>query len=85
MAQSALGSRSLVDVNNLLGGCLIQQLAQVVVLNLGFVKFLGFDGFSQLFHGCLEMRLGRTVACSALEGLAMALFGTLDIWHFTNS
>jgi hypothetical protein len=31
------------------------------------------------------MRLGRTVACSALEGLAMALFGTLDIWHFTNS
>jgi hypothetical protein len=49
MAQSALGSRSLVDVNNLLGGCLIQQLAQVIVLNLGFVKLLGFDGISKLF------------------------------------
>ena len=70
-------------MNDFFGSGLVQHFAISRVLGLGFVEVLGIDGFTKLFQSGFELRLGRTIACSALEGLAMALFGTLNIWHFT--
>ncbi len=70
-------------MNDLLGGVLIEHLAECGVLCFSFVKILGFDRFTKLLQRGLELRFCGTIACSALEGLAMALFSTLNIWHFT--
>lgn len=70
-------------MNDLFCCGLIKHFAVFGVLSLGFIEFLRVNGFTKLFQCSFELRLGRTIACSALEGLAMALFSTLNIWHFT--
>ena len=70
-------------MNNLLGRILVKHFAERGVLRFGFVEILRLDGLTKLLQSCLELRFCRTIACTALEGLAMALFGTLNIWHFT--
>jgi len=53
VAQATLGTRCLVHVDNLLGSSLVQQLAKIHVLSLGFVEILALNGFSQLLDCCL--------------------------------
>jgi hypothetical protein len=53
VAQATLGARCLIHVDNLFGSSLIQQLAKINVLSLGFVKILAFNSFSQLLDCCL--------------------------------
>jgi hypothetical protein len=53
VAQATLGARCRIHVDNLLGSSLIQQLAKIHVLSLGFVEILAFNSFSQLLDRCL--------------------------------
>jgi len=53
VAQATLGTRCLIHVDNLLGSSLVQQLAKIHVLSLGFVEILAFNRFSQLLDCCL--------------------------------
>lgn len=85
LAQSTLRTRSLVHVNDTLGCRLIKQLAQRSQLLTCGIELLRINARLQLANRSLDLRLRSAIPSTTLERLAKTLFGTLNVWHVTNS
>jgi len=72
-------------VNNTLGCRLIKQLAQGSQLLTRGIELLRINTRLQLANRRLDLRLRSAIPSTTLERLAKTLFGTLNVWHVTNS
>lgn len=81
MGQTTLGSSGLVDVDDTLGGGLIERLVHPGEVGLGIVEVLGGNDIAKLLDRRLEAGFDGSVLGASLHSLAMTFLGALGIWH----